>query len=49
MGETGHKVESTAPALLAGLEKLLAMLDLLRDYDIDEPHQLARLILPILF
>jgi hypothetical protein len=44
-----HKVESTAPALLAGLEKLLAMLDLLEQYDIADLHRLARAALPILF
>jgi hypothetical protein len=44
-----HKVESTAPALLAGLEKLLAMLDLLEQYDIADLRRLARAALPILF
>lgn len=42
-------VESTAPALLAGLEKLLAVLDLLAEYDIDEIRQLAQRVLPNLF
>jgi hypothetical protein len=44
-----HKVESTAPSLLAGLEKLLAMLDLLEQYDIADLRRLARAALPILF
>lgn len=44
-----HKVESTAPALLAGLEKLLAVLDLLREYDVNEVRDLARAVLPNLF
>jgi len=44
-----RKVESTAPALLAGLEKLLAMLDLLRDYDLEELRQLAKDTLPMRF
>jgi hypothetical protein len=42
-------VESTAPALLAGLEKLLALLDLLEH---DDPAELRRLVhhtLPFLF
>lgn len=44
-----HEVESTAPALLAGLEKLLAVLDLLEHYDPDELRRLARSTLPALF
>ena len=43
------KVESTAPALLAGLEKLLAMLDLLGQYDIAELRRLVHDRLPFLF
>jgi hypothetical protein len=39
-------VESTAPSLLAGLEKLLAMLDLLREYDVQELRELVREALP---
>ncbi len=44
-----YKVESTAPSLLLGLEKLLAALDLLEHYDLNELRQLARSILPNLF
>jgi hypothetical protein len=44
-----HKVESTAPALLAGLEKLLAWEDLAREHDLDEILALARRLLPQLF
>jgi hypothetical protein len=44
-----HKVASTAPALLAGLEKLLAVLDLLEQYDPDELRRLTRSTLPALF
>jgi hypothetical protein len=44
-----HKVESTPPALLLGLEKLLAALDLLEHYDLDELRRLARSTLPNLF
>ena len=44
-----HKVESTAPALLAGLEKLLAIDDLLKNEDLDEILSLARRVLPTLF
>jgi hypothetical protein len=44
-----HKVESTASALLAGLEKLLAALDLIANYDIDEIRTLAKRVLPNLF
>lgn len=42
-------VESTAPALLAGLEKLLAVLDLLEHYDPQELRRLVRSALPSLF
>jgi Transposase DDE domain len=44
-----HRVESTAPALLAGLEKLLAFDDLMRNEDIQEILALARRVLPKLF
>jgi hypothetical protein len=44
-----HRVESTAPALLAGLEKLLAIDDLLEEYDLQEVLALARRLLPTLF
>lgn len=44
-----YKVESTAPALLAGLEKLLAVLDVLTDYDIEEIRTLVKRVLPNLF
>jgi hypothetical protein len=44
-----HRVESTAPALLAGLEKLLAIDDLLRTEDLQEILALARKVLPKLF
>ena len=44
-----YKVGSTAPALLAGLEKLLAVLDLIADYDLDELRALAKRVLPNLF
>ncbi len=42
-------VDSTAPALLAGLEKLLSIDDLLRDEDLAEVLALARKVLPRLF
>jgi hypothetical protein len=42
-------VESTASALLGGLEKLLAVLDLMTEYDLDEIRQLAKRVLPNLF
>jgi hypothetical protein len=42
-------VESTAPALLAGLEKLLAILDLLRTHDLTTLVAQARRVLPNLF
>ena len=44
-----HGVESTAPALLAGLEKLLAIDDLLQTEDLQEILALARQVLPKLF
>jgi hypothetical protein len=44
-----YKVESTASALLAGLEKLLAVLDVLTDYDIEEIRTLVKRVLPNLF
>lgn len=44
-----HGVESTAPALLAGLEKLLAIDDLLQGEDLQEILALARQVLPKLF
>jgi hypothetical protein len=44
-----HKVKDTAPALLAGLEKLLAIEDLLESEDIGEVLSLARRVLPKLF
>jgi Transposase DDE domain len=43
------KVESTAPALLAGLERLLAIDDLMQVEDLDEILDLARRQLPRLF
>jgi hypothetical protein len=42
-------VPYTAPALLAGLEKLLAVHDLLASYDLDRVLHLARIVLPTLF
>jgi len=44
-----RKVPATAPALLAGLEKLLAVLDVLTDYTPDQLRQLIRANLPHLF
>lgn len=44
-----HRVESTAPALLAGLEKLLAIDDLLQSEDLADVLALARKVLPQLF
>ena len=44
-----HRVESTAPALLAGLERLLAIDDLMRVEDLQEVLALARRQLPRLF
>jgi hypothetical protein len=42
-------VTDTAPALLAGLEKLLALADLLATHDLAEILSLARRVLPTLF
>jgi hypothetical protein len=42
-------VTDTAPALLAGLEKLLAVVDLLESHDLEEVLSLARRCLPKLF
>jgi hypothetical protein len=44
-----HRVSATAPALLAGLEKLLALDDLLQRDDVAAIRQLARTLLPNLF
>jgi hypothetical protein len=44
-----HRVKDTAPALLAGLEKLLAVIDLLEEYDLQEILALARRRIPRLF
>lgn len=41
-----HRVESTAPALLAGLERLLAIDDLMQVDDLQEVLDLARHQLP---
>lgn len=42
-------VASTGSALLGGLEKLLAVLDLMASYDLDELRALVRRVLPSLF
>lgn len=47
--QMAYRVASTAPALLAGLEKLLAFEDLLQREDIAEILALARKVLPTLF
>jgi hypothetical protein len=44
-----HRVESTAPALLAGLERLLAIDDLMQVMDLEAVLALARRQLPHLF
>lgn len=44
-----HRVESTAPAVLAGLERLLAIDDLIQVEDLAEVLDLARRVLPRLF
>ena len=44
-----HRVQNTAPALLAGLEKLLAVVDLLETETLESILDLARRILPKLF
>lgn len=47
--QMGYGVESTAPSLLAGLEKLLAIDDLMQGEDLNEVLALARTLLPKLF
>ena len=44
-----HRVKHTAPALLAGLEKLLSIIDLLETQNLEEVIQLARATLPRFF
>jgi hypothetical protein len=44
-----HRVKDTAPALLAGLEKLLAVVDLLETHRLEEILDLARRVLPKFF
>ena len=44
-----HRVESTAPALLAGLERLLALDDLMQVEDLAAILDMARRVLPRLF
>jgi hypothetical protein len=44
-----HRVKDTAPALLAGLEKLLAVVDLMETHDLEEILALARRHLPNFF
>ena len=44
-----YGVKDTAPALLAGLEKLLAVIDLAETYNLEEIVALARRLLPSLF
>jgi len=44
-----YGVESTAPALLAGLEKLLAIDDLMQNESLEEILELARKVLPQFF
>jgi hypothetical protein len=44
-----HRVKETAPALLAGLEKLLAVLDLLESNELADILSLAQAVLPKLF
>ena len=44
-----YRVKDTAPALLAGLEKLLAVVDLLETHKLEEILSLARSLLPNLF
>jgi hypothetical protein len=41
-----HKVESTSPALFAGLEKLLAVLDPIENDDLSEVRGLVKRVLP---
>lgn len=47
--QMGHRVESTGSALLAGLGKLLAVLDLLAEYDVGDLRRLTAAVLPDLF
>lgn len=47
--QMGSGVESTAPSLLAGLEKLLAIDDVIQTEDLHEILALARRVLPTLF
>lgn len=44
-----HRVKDTAPALLAGLEKLLAVVNLLESQQLETILNLARRVLPNLF
>ena len=44
-----HRGKDTAPALLAGLEKLLAVVDLLETHDLDDILSLAQRLLPRFF
>ena len=44
-----HRVKDTAPALLAGLEKLLAVVDLLETHSLEQILNLARRLLPKFF
>jgi hypothetical protein len=47
--QMAHGVESTAPALFAGLETVLAIDDLVQTEDLDEILRLARKVLPAVF
>jgi hypothetical protein len=47
--QTKRRKPVTAPALLAGLQILLAMLDLLEEYSLDDLRKLARQALPTFF
>lgn len=47
--QMGHGVESTASALSGGLGKLLAVLDLLAEYDLTDLRRLVAHVLPNLF
>ena len=44
-----HRVKATAPALLAGLEKLRAVVDLLETHDLTDILSLAQRLLPRFF
>jgi hypothetical protein len=44
-----HRVTGTAPASLAGLEKLLAVVDLVETHNLEDILNLARRLLPVLF